>query len=492
MRRRDFLKAAGALGVTTLLGCDQPDGGLILPARDSASVAADLRLLARFAHVTDTHVMDEESPARFAGAHDVVRAAWRSYEAYSTQLYDGILRAVNRIHAAGRGVDFLLHTGDGCDNVQGNELAWFARLMDGGTLDPRSGPDDRPPGSRPPAELDPHALFSAQGLYRQGVHGDLATIPWYGLFGNHDVRAIGVFPIVTDLAGHRTAPLPLPWRPGTRLPLELDPTANFACGRVTPAAPGPPALFGPPVPVVANPARAYFDRDGLFSAVAQTDAPERGLRAATAGTTWYSVSPPPGLRLIGLDTTQPAVLIAGGIYSEGALSRIQLDYLRAELAAACAADEIVIVVTHHPSAELMSFAGTEVQPDELRDVLRSCPRVVLHLCGHNHRHRVTDRGGYLEIETCSTLDLPQEGRLLELWQGAAGQITIRYEVFSHLDDALPPLGEDPLRGLRLQAQALARGDKRALLRQQRRDPSGVDPAGRTEDRFGRVDVPTRA
>jgi len=485
MRRREFLQAAGTLGLAALLGCDHQEGGLLLPSRESAATdTAGLRLLARFAHVTDTHVMDEESPARFAGAHDLVRAAWRSYEAYSTQLLDGALRAVNRIHAAGRSVDFLLHTGDACDNVQSNELAWFIRLLDGGLLDPRSGPDDRPIAARPPTDLDPHAPFTAQGLYRQGAHGDLPTIPWYGLVGNHDVYAIGVFPVAEDLSGHRYAPLPLPRRPGTLLPIALKPTADFSFERITPAEPGPPPLFGPPLPVVAHPARAYFSRPELVAAVTQTINPELGLRAANADTTWYSVSPLPGLRLIGLDTAQAQPLLAGGIYSEGALTRLQLDFLRAALTAACEAGETVVVLTHHPSTELLPIEGSEVRPDEFRAVLHACPRVVLHLCGHNHRHRVTDWGGYLEMETCSTLDLPQEGRLIELWQDETGQVVVRYDVFSHLDDTLPALGTDPLRELRAQAQALAKSDKRALIRQRLRDPSGADPAGRPEDRCG--------
>ena len=141
----------------------ETDLPVLLPARTSP--AAELQgyeLLARFAHVTDTHVVDEESPARFAGAHELVSPAWRPYEAYSTQLLDGILRMVNRIHASGRTIDFLLHTGDACDNSQSNELAWVLGVFDGGEINPLTGPDDRPIESRPDPLLDPHATFTAQ------------------------------------------------------------------------------------------------------------------------------------------------------------------------------------------------------------------------------------------------------------------------------------------------------------------------------------------
>ena len=107
------------------------------------------------------------------------------------------------------------------------------------------------------------------------------------------------------------------------------------------------------------------------------------------------------------------------------------------------------MATHHPSAALSPLPRSEVSPEEFRGVLHEYPNVVLHLAGHRHRNRVTDQGGYLEIETCSTLDLPQEGRLIEIWQDSTDRsVIVTYEMFSHLDDNLPILGDDPLQLLR--------------------------------------------
>ena len=111
-------------------GVDNP---LLLPA-DERTVdgdSADLVLVARFVQITDSHIVDTTSPARFAGAHDLVPTAWRPWESYSTQILDGIVRAANRIHASGTPVDFLIHTGDFVDNAQSNELEWFVAVMDG-------------------------------------------------------------------------------------------------------------------------------------------------------------------------------------------------------------------------------------------------------------------------------------------------------------------------------------------------------------------------
>ena len=146
-------------------------------------------------------------------------------------------------------------------------------------------------------------------------------------------------------------------------------------------------------------------------------------------------------------------------------------------------DETVIVASHHPSPSLLPARGSEVAGDEFRALLNAYPNVALHLAGHKHRNRVTDCGGYLEIETCSTLDLPQEGRLIEIWRDeVGGELVISYEMFSHLDDTWPALGDDPRRELREDARAIARGDKTANARQKRFDPSGADPTGEPSDR----------
>ena len=486
---------AVTLIVLLIIGIGWPgctgESGLELPARLSElGEADDFTLVARLVHITDSHIVDEQSPARFTMAHPLIDSAWRPQEAYSTQILDGIIRSVNRIHAAGRTIDFLVHTGDGCDNVQSNELTWFMAVMNGGTVDPLSGVDDRAENEKPPILLDPHHAFGAQGLYRNGLHGGLATIPWYAVPGNHDQYAIGIFPIIEYDDGSRMSPLPLGDRPAVVLPVVLDPVSPWAYGRVTPATPGPPRVFDLASYVEPNPARAYFRKneyvgvlsDGIGIPVGH------GMGApASPPVYWYSTSPTPGLRLIGLDTTDPTNADPGAFYDQGALSRRQLHFLRQELDTALEQDELVIVASHHPPHSLSRLAGSEVGSEELHTLLGEYPNVVLHLAGHLHRNRVTDQGGYLELETCSTLDLPQEGRMIEIRRDAnSGAISIAYEMFSHVSDDWPALGDDPLSELREQALALAHGDKGATARQRRLDPSGTDPHGKPSDRSGVV------
>jgi 3',5'-cyclic AMP phosphodiesterase CpdA len=449
--RRFFLPAV----LLAVVACS-PDPDPLLPP-DQVHPPAQVRLLTRLAHISDSHVIDEESPARLPGAGHITASAWRPQEACSTQLLDGIVRAVNRIHAAGRLVDFLVHTGDACDNAQTNELTWFLGVMDGLELNPRTGPDDRPAELRPPPTLDPNAPFAAQGLYQTGRHGPATTIPWFAVLGNHDVYALGTFPIFQTRSGRRVAPLPLPGRPGLLLPIILDPLAAVGYGNVTPADPALPPLFNEPTPVQPNPNRAYFTKTQFIAALQKTISPPVGHGFYGTATTWYSVSPVPGVRLIGLDTTDRSQHVPGQLCIEGAISRDQAQFLRQELEAATAAGEIVIVASHHPSSSIQPIAGSELAPAQLRELLNDYPAVVLHLCGHTHRHRVTDRGGYLEIETGSTLDWPQQGRIIEIYRDdASSRIVIAYETFGHLDDSLPELGDDPLRQLRQLAASLAR------------------------------------
>lgn len=473
--------------VAASVSCETDDG-LRLPARQSDVLdTTGLTLVARIFHISDTHVLDEESPARFAGAQVITSSAWRPYEAYSIQLFDGALRTCNRVHASGRPVSFLVHTGDACDNSQMNELEWFVGVFDGEMIDPLSGPDDRLPENRPDPLLDPHAPFQTQGLYRQGFHGKAPSIPWYGVFGNHDVYSIGVFPFFEDLFGRRVAPLPLEDRPDIVLPGELDPIGFLTHGKVTPANPGPPELFELAQWLEPNPERAFFNKREFIRAMFETETGPsgHGFSDSETGPSWYSVSPVPGLRLIGLDTCDPAHQIRGFFYQDGSILAEQLAFLRTELAAAQSRGELVVVASHHPSAYLRAIYGSVVVGSEFRAVLNEYPNVVLHLAGHSHRNRVSDREGYIEIETCSTLDLPQEGRLVEIWRDeTTGLVAIAYEMFSHLDDTLPMLGDDPLRSLRQQAMEVALADIGAASRQKNHDPSGANPRGRPSDRSG--------
>jgi hypothetical protein len=324
--------------------------------------------------------------------------------------------------------------------------------------------------------LDPHQPFTAQGVYQRGVHGEGATIPWYGVFGNHDRFAVGIFPIVTNSSGRRVSPLPLEERIGVFFPRELNPVGFLGWAPITPAHPGPPPEFTLlPTVVPRNPQRRYVtDRQFIEAHLTSiTEPPGHGFDAADPERTWYSVSPTPGVRLIVLNSCTPFLEPPGFPLSEGAISSVQVRYLQTELELAEKRGEIVVVATHHPSESLQEIYGTAVNAEGLRRMLNDSSCVKLHLAGHWHRHAVFDRGGYTEIVTGSILDPPQEGRVMELWrrreevedpvatEADTPQIELRYWTFSHLEDIAPPMDgssdlfEDPLLSMRRAAAELA-------------------------------------
>lgn len=419
-------------------------------------------LLARFVHITDAQIVDEESPARLAALADFSASAWRPHEAYSTQVLDGMIRTINKLHVARDPIDFVVHTGDALDNAQANELDWFVTAFDGGRINPRSGPDDRDPASKPDPVLDPHEPFDAQGLYRQGVHGDQATIPWYSLFGNHDHFASGVFPIVYNLLGQRVGPLPLGNRIGFSLPVNLYPIGAFSWGLITPANPGPPASVTFPIRITPNTERAYItDADFIAAHLASSGEPlGHGFAATRSGHGWYSVMPVPGVRLIALNSATPILERPRLVYSEGAVSPEQVTFLKEELGRACRRGERVIVATHHPAVSLDPTLGTALTEASLVRLLNEHPCVILHIDGHLHQSQVIDRSGYIEITTSAIIDAPQQGRVIEIWE-AGDDVELRYRMFSHLDEIDPPtdaeaaLFDDPLMPMRRIAADLA-------------------------------------
>lgn len=462
------------LGAFATGGCGAAPGLMLSNESTEPVDPLQFELVARFVHISDAQIIDEESPGRLASFAVATRSAWRPYEAYSTQLLDGMVRTINKIHVARHPIDFVVHTGDAADNAQRNELAWFIGVMDGGEIAPTSGVDDRPIDSRPPIHLDPHHAFVAQGLYRQGVHGPSSTILWFSVLGNHDRFAVGVFPIVTTLSGGRVSPMPVQNRIPLTLPILLDPSGSLAWGIVSPQNPGPPPTINLPMGVQPNPDRRYITTTEFVQAHLESVGEPHGHGFGDTGnpSSWYSVSVKPGLRLIALNSSTPIFERPASIYSEGAISMEQVWFLRSELDRAGQRGEIVIVATHHPSSDLDPSLGTALEAASFRSLLSEYPCVKLHLSGHRHENTVVDRGGYTEIITGSTLDAPQRGRVIELWRErdsadssngliSSIQVELRYYLFSHLDeiastdDAQAALFDDPLREMRQIAAELA-------------------------------------
>ncbi|MBN1345656.1 MAG: metallophosphoesterase [Phycisphaerae bacterium] len=440
------------------LGCAPQEGQAptVLPDINSLIPGKDT-LLVRLVQVTDTHITDALSPGRLSSFDGLASDAWRPQEPYATQILDGLVRSINQFHEEVGRIDLVLHTGDAVDNAQGNEFDWFLGVMDGNVVDPLSGPDDRESWQRPPALLDPYHAFQAEGLYVQGRHGQAATIPWLATIGNHDVFAVGNFPIVQEADGRRTAPLPLYVRPGIWLPSVLRPDGYLAHSFVSPANPGPPRLLDVPVWVEPNPDRAFVARHDIVAKLSASSSEPLGHGFYAAGAeppvTWYRRVLNGRIRLIVLDTADVPAPLPGLPYFGGSISQPQLDWLRGELSQASDEGQWVVVASHHPSGGLYTGFGSAVGPEEFRQLLAEHGNVILHVAGHTHHNRVMDWGTHIEMVTGSLIEYPQTARVVEIHEDvASGEVSVHYAPISPLES------QDELSALRQEAYDLALSD----------------------------------
>ncbi len=298
-------------------------------------------MLATFAQLTDTHVRDEESPARvpfldrLGGAFS---STFRPQEALSTQVLAAAVRAVNRLDP-----DAVVVTGDIVDSAQAAELDQALAVLDGGEVDPDTGApgyegvqaadDPDPLFYRPDLDAPPHPGLLAAAARRFRSPG--LGAPWYPALGNHDLLVQGETPPTERIDAFAT---------GTRMIVGLDPELIPEEGEIDSAravdellAAGAP---GRSLEVTADPRRRHLRPDEMIARLTGREQAPAALRAAAARTTLDYAFDAGTVRALVLDTVDRR----GG--SRGVLSSAQLDWLRAELSAA--AGRPLLVFSHNP------------------------------------------------------------------------------------------------------------------------------------------------
>jgi metallophosphoesterase (TIGR03767 family) len=458
------------------------------------------RQLIFFAQMTDTQLVDEESAARVEFVDRIgppYEAAYRPQEGLLPMVLAQEVRAVRALRP-----ELVMVTGDNTDNTQRNETRWFIDILDGGIVKPDSGAPRRclaqrgafksVRGSRRYYEPDrsngqdgpgysPSARRNIRTVRRSNAVRDYPGIfeemnrpfrspglgaPWYAVIGNHDALVQGNVPAnsffnqvatgcvkVTDLS--RRA-----WN-------VIDPLTE---GGVTDEENTLiiQAIYGDVLATISNPKQSRRlwkwiagDRDRTLL----TKTTFMGEHARTRGRPIghglfpgnfqsgegnYSFNPKPGLRFVVLDS----VASAG---NDGNLDHAQFLWLHAQLLAAEAENELVLVFAHHSLPSMgqrennahYGLTGScpstlpQAPPaadESVRCLLLRHHSVIALVAGHSHRNRITPYaraggGGFWEIVTSSHADWPQQSRTISLVDSGDGTLAITTKV---VEQSSPP------------------------------------------------------
>ncbi len=455
MSRRELLRF-GAAGALLLAGCGgrlavaRPTGSTLRSTWTDPSGAGQLRQgpgvalldrselappaalgsrLATLAHVTDAHVLDEESPARVTFLDRLghpFTSTFRPHEALTAQVLVGALGAIDALTP-----DAVIQGGDLIDNAQLNELDAALAALGGGRVHPNSGGNGyRGPQSasnpdpfyyRPDLDAPRHPGILERAQRSFASPGLRA--PWYPVLGDHDLLVQGVVPpdaAIQAIARGSWAVWALP--SGLRIPSGASLSrAESPDGAVD------PALVRYLLAAARSAPGVEVPEDAGRRQLSVTEMLARLRRASGIGGFGsrldYSFDVGDKLRVLVFD------LVRRGGGSGGLVSAGQPGWLKRELRRA--RGRWVIVTSHQPIA-------TSEGGEALLAVLDRSPRVLAALCGHTHRNSISPRrsagGGYWLVETASLIDYPQQARALRLFETEAGGAALQTWMLDHVAD----------------------------------------------------------
>ena len=431
------------------------------------------RSLYYFAHLSDIHVIDAQTPARMDAiqsiAPELFTDACRPQDTLTTHVLASVVDSVVAAQSSsitGAPLASAISTGDSADNLSSLETRWYIDILDGKDVTPNSGAVGMYEGPQIWSEAtyayhpdDPmgdvygaYGYPTVPGMLAAAVSNPVTSqglpVPWFAVYGNHDATYMGTFRADPALfawaVGSRKAAtgeaLGLNWLQGFATDLSV---AQIAINAIRESVGFLPGIRD----VTADPARKLLERADFMQA--HLDSPAvpgpvgHGWTQANvdSGETWWSADMTPYLRVFGLDTCN---LAAG---ADGAVPQDQFDWLQAQLEQCQTQGRLAIVCSHHNSLTLENGATpvTGGQPlihaEEFIDMLLRYPVCIAWLNGHTHINTLTPHlreggvGGFWEITTASCVDFPQQQQLVELIDNRDGTLSI---FVTALDHAAPP------------------------------------------------------
>jgi metallophosphoesterase (TIGR03767 family) len=445
-----------------------------------------------FGQLTDTHIVDEESPARVEFLDKFgppLTSAYRPQEGMTPHVLDTMVEQIRNVTSpvTGRKLQLVMTTGDNSDNTQLNEVRWMIDLLDGSkVVDPNSGiegtcgttpgtlydgvrgnheyyePDssdgeDGPGYSPRQAENEASAGRSSEVRDYPGLFEEMNTpfrakglkdLPWYGIFGNHDGLLQGNQPRNEALEAVATGCAKVIASTATTLPEAVD---NLI------AADGTVAV------VPSDPARRPLKKSEYMAEHFQTSGVPAGhgftAENVATGMGNYAVRPRPGVRFLVLDSINEGGGDGGNIDHE------QFTWIDAQLTQAEALREVVVVFAHHSLGTMeqpfvspfpvgdqggsmnpvVHFGETDTPctpgPTETVECLfQRHPSVIAFVNGHEHNNRVDPHETFWEINTASHIDWPQQSRVLDLVDNRDGTWSIWATMLDHAAAANPGSG----------------------------------------------------
>ncbi|MFN8039991.1 MAG: TIGR03767 family metallophosphoesterase [Acidimicrobiales bacterium] len=499
---RTTLEATIALAAGTGYRALQWGAGEPFLTRDDLGVspgadrAKQRRSVLYFGQLSDTHVVDAQTPSRADWTFDLIKnsSAFRAQETLTVHVLAEMVKAVNALNRSvvtGAPCAVSVVTGDLTDSKATTELGWYLDVLAGGSITANSGTPGTYEGVQAWPEAtyayhpdDPSKDFWGQnggypaipGLLDAAVSRSVESpglaMPWLSVIGNHDDVWMGTLGPYTkpydDFAiGSNKIAVPPP-DSSTLLGAATkpdDPAAQAQLQSFVDTLGSQPGVKT----VAADPKRKGFTAQEIVNAhfdVRSRSGPVgHGFTEAsrTTGEAWWTWQVGPAVRFIALDTNNHY------FGADGSLPQNQWEWLEQQLIAHSstyldpsgqvvttnAKDQLIVLLSHHTSWTMDNTAAASGDTTklytgpELVELLLRFPNVVAWVNGHTHAntikpHKATSTmlgGGFWEINTPSCIDWAQQSRMIEIVDNRDGTLSLFTLTVDHEGDPQTAKGD---------------------------------------------------